>query len=528
MNRHRAVVLVLVGLIIGLGISVSFDLNPVSSSAETDVKAEKLRKELDTIQRGSQAFFEAIPKVAELVKPTVVSIHTQKKMPQRPQVRPPQRRRDGRSPFNNPFRRFFDDDFDFWHPWNGGGGPGVPRRSLGSGVIVDSRGHILTNSHVVSGFEASEITITTGDGVRHKVEKVVGTDPKSDLAVLKITPPKVAPAELGDSRKMRVGDWVVAIGSPFGYSHSVSAGIISATGRRNVLPPGPRPKFSYQNFIQTDAVINPGNSGGPLVNLKGEIIGINTAIASRSGGYQGIGFAIPTQIAKKVLDDLVREGKVTRGYLGVEIANLSEDLAKEYNFDSLEEMAKKFKLTDVLGVFVRRVFDRAPADRAGVEPSDVIVEIDGEKMTNSAELADYVAGIPVGKKVQIIVVRGGKRRELTVEIAEQPDQVHVSARGGTKSPLGLTVQALTPELARRLGYEGHAGVVVSEVVPGSRAQRAGIEEGDLITKVIVDGEFRAVATPEEFRKAVQEADKEGKGVAMQVRDKEGQQFVPVN
>lgn len=533
MKKHKAIILILAGVVIGLGISASFNLAPSSSSAETASRAAELRQELDTIQSGSRAFIESIPKVAELLTPAVVSIHTEQK---RPEPRPvPRQRRPGpeRHPFG-PFRFFFDEDLDFWHPWERHEWHGRPRQGLGSGVIVDGEGHILTNNHVVSGFKHDEITITTADGTSHKLEKIVGTDPKTDIAVLKIASVDIVPATLGDSAKMRVGDWAVAIGSPFGYSHSVSAGIISAVGRRNVLPSGPRPAFSYQNFIQTDASINPGNSGGPLVNLKGEVIGINTAIASRNGGYQGIGFAIPSQMAEKVLNDLVRTGKVTRGYLGVEIANLTDRLAKAHKFNSLEEMRERFGLKDTDGVFVNGVAGQTPAERAGLRPGDVIVEIDGQKTSSTPELADHVAGLPVGKKVPLVVIREGQRKELSVEIGEQPESLEVSRHYGQRGApeagpgsLGLSVQKLTPELARELGYDGFAGVVVTAVARGSRAERAGLEEGDLIVKVIVDGDYRAVTTPEELANAVKDADKDGKGVAMLVRDKRGQHFVLV-
>ncbi|HWP47187.1 MAG TPA: DegQ family serine endoprotease [Candidatus Limnocylindrales bacterium] len=361
---------------------------------------------------------------------------------------------------NDPFRDFFGDDFfeRFF---------GIPRefknRGLGSGVIVSEKGYILTNNHVVG--KADEIKVTLADK-REFTAKVVGTDPKSDVAVIQIKARDLPVARLGNSDDIEVGDWVVAIGNPFGLNQTVTVGVISAKGRANMGI------ADYEDFIQTDAAINPGNSGGPLVNLDGEVIGINTAIFSRSGGYQGIGFAIPINMAKSIMQSLIENGKIVRGWLGVQIQPVTEDVARSFGLSKAE------------GVLVGDVTKGSPAERAGFKRGDIIIRYGNRDVNDPNQLRNMVASTPVGEKVPIEIIRDGHHQTLTVEIAELPAEIASAGTPGKEvSELGIQVQNLTPDLASRLGYEGDHGVVVVEVEPGSLADESGIQRGDLIKEV---------------------------------------------
>jgi serine protease Do len=354
--------------------------------------------------------------------------------------------------FMEPFERFF--------------GP-LPRRlfkqrSLGSGFIINRAGYILTNNHVIE--NADEIVVKTADEKEYKA-KVIGRDPKTDIAVIKIDDAKdLTTVSMGNSDDLRVGEWVMAIGNPFGLEHTVTAGIVSAKGR--FIGQG-----SYDNFIQTDAAINPGNSGGPLINLKGEVVGINTAIFSRSGGNIGIGFAIPVNVAKDLLPELEEKGKVTRGWLGVMIQRVTPDIA-----DSLGLAAPK-------GALVAEVMKDGPAEGAGLEVGDVIVEFDGHAIKESTELPMLVARTPVGKTVTVKVIRDKGTRSFSVKIDELKEE-ETAVAGGKEESLGLTVQPLTPEIADSLGLDKDVkGVVVSGVEPGSSADEAGMRRGDVILEV---------------------------------------------
>jgi len=385
--------------------------------------------------------------VAEAVAPAVVNINTVSRGPA------------GRTPIEEFFgeeffRRFFGE---------------VPEReqvqkSLGSGVIVDSSGVVLTNAHVVE--RATEIEVGMADGKKHKA-KLVGVDRRTDLAVLKLQGGGPFPAAtLGDSDKMKVGDWVLAIGSPFGLQATVTAGIISAKGRAI------DPSNAFSDFLQTDAAINPGNSGGPLVNMAGEVIGINSAILSRSGGNVGIGFSIPVNMAKRIYTELVAKGKVTRGWLGVSIQPLTP------------ELAKGFGLKESKGVLISDVVQESPADKAGIAAGDIIVEFDKKKVDSPQDLQKVVALTAPGKGVPVKVWRDKTEKTLEIKIGETPDEnVALKSTNKGKSLLGLDVRPITPDVARQLNLRSQEGVLVLSVEDESPASEAGLQRGDVIREV---------------------------------------------
>jgi serine protease Do len=348
----------------------------------------------------------------------------------------------------------------------------VPRdrreSALGSGVIVDKRGYIVTNNHVIA--KADEIKVVLNDK-REFTGKVVGTDPKTDVAVIKIKGDNLPVLEWGDSEKLNVGEYVLAIGNPFGLNQTVTMGIVSAVGRANVGI------ADYEDFIQTDAAINPGNSGGALVNASGQLVGINTAIFSRSGGYMGIGFAVPSNMVRKVMESLVSKGKVTRGWLGVSIQGIDEELAKHFGLKSQE------------GVLVNEVMKDTPAEKAGLKEGDVIISFDGKKTVDPGALRNIVAETKVGARVSIVVMREKRQKELTAVITEQPATLEPEAQSGEADGEGTVLEGvevteITPEIARQLGLPAvTTGVVVSNVNVGSPAERAGLQTGDVILQV---------------------------------------------
>lgn len=352
---------------------------------------------------------------------------------------------------------------------------GVPRRphgpmeprggGMGSGVIVSPDGYIITNNHVVEG--ANELTVTLPDKREFK-GKIIGTDPKTDLAVVKVNAADLPYATWGDSSKLQVGEYVLAVGNPFGLNSTVTLGIVSALGR------GRMGITQYEDFIQTDAAINPGNSGGALVNTAGELVGINTAILSQTGGYQGVGFAVPAGMAKPVFESLVKTGKVVRGYLGVAIQDLTPDLAKS------------FGLAKPKGVVVSDVTEDSPAERAGLKQGDVIVAYQGAPVEDASALQREVTRTPVGTKATLKIIRDGREMELTVTVGEQSERARVaSADPSMENALaGLEVQSLNQQMARELGISGKAsGVVVLGVEPGSLAERSGLAQGDVIREI---------------------------------------------
>jgi serine protease Do len=340
------------------------------------------------------------------------------------------------------------------------------RQSLGSGFVLDTAGHVLTNNHVIE--NADEVKVKLYGSNKEYAAEVKGTDPKTDLALLfvKDLPENLPTAALGDSDELRPGDWVMAIGNPFGFEHTVTVGVVSAKGRYL--------EGNYDNYIQTDASINPGNSGGPLLNVDGEVVGINTAIFTRSGGNMGIGFAIPINMVKNIVSQLLEKGVVERGYLGVMIANVEADVAK------------KMGLPEASGALVSEVLNGTPAEKAGLEPGDVIVGYDGKPIEQSRDLPILVAETLVGTKVALDVYRGGKKIALNVTIGRlEEDRPVTSRRGGTGGLLlGMRVAELDDESREQYGLDRKAtGVVVVQVAPGSPAHAADIQPGDLILKV---------------------------------------------
>jgi len=356
---------------------------------------------------------------------------------------------------NDPFKDFFKRFFGNQLPKK------FRQRSLGSGFIIDKDGYILTNNHVVEGTD--EIKVKLADDTELDA-KIVGKDPKSDLALIKIkSNHSLKPLPLGDSDNIEVGDWVVAIGNPFGLGNTVTAGIVSAKYRHI----GAR---SYDNFIQTDAPINPGNSGGPLLNTAGEVIGINTAIYTQTGGSIGIGFAVPINIAKKLLPQL-KKGKVERGWLGVMIQKITPELKAKLNLKTEH------------GALVADVTPGGPAAKAGIKRGDVIVKYDGKPIREMNDLPYLVGTTPVGKVVEVEVIRKGQRKVFQVKIGKMREQQMAEAASGAKPSLGMTVEELTPQLASQFGLKEKSGLVVVDVESGSPAQDAGIQPGDLILEI---------------------------------------------
>jgi len=337
--------------------------------------------------------------------------------------------------------------------------------SQGSGFIVSADGYILTNNHLVG--EADKVKVKLDDDKEFDAE-VIGTDPESDVALIKIENGEDLPfLELADSEAVEVGQWVIAIGNPFGLSHTVTAGIISAKGRSGVG------LTTYEDFIQTDAAINPGNSGGPLLNLNGKVVGINTAIISKSGGNMGIGLAIPINMAKSIYQQLLDSGKVVRGYLGVALQELTP------------ELAESFGLEDIKGVILTEVLKDSAAKKAGLEYKDVVIEFNAKPVENVRELQNRVAMLSPGTKVKLTVLRQGQKKEFTVKLGERPkpEGMVEKEKAEAVEALGLTVQDLSEELADRYGYEEFTGVIVTKVKIGSPAHRKGIEPGILIIEV---------------------------------------------
>ncbi len=366
--------------------------------------------------------------------------------------------------FDNPFfERFFGPEFRRQAPPQQ-----RKQQGQGSGFIISGDGYILTNNHVVA--DADTITVTLSDNTKLEAE-LIGSDPQSDVALIKIDNGKDLPVvPLGDSDALEVGEWVIAIGNPFGLNQTVTVGVVSAKGRSRVGI------NEYEDFIQTDAAINPGNSGGPLLNIRGKVVGINSALFSRTGGYMGIGFAIPINMVKAIYEQLREEGKVTRGWLGVAIQDVDESLAQSFGLKQAE------------GVLVSEVQPDSPAAAAGLRQGDVITELNGVKTTNVIELRNAVALLVPGVKAKLTVIRDGSKKEVEVVIGEQPGDLtgEPQASPGEKEFLenfGLSFQELTPELAEQLGYEGEKGVLIGGVEPGSVAATAGLQPGQLIQEI---------------------------------------------
>lgn len=407
----------------------------------------------------AQASLPDFTDLVEEASPAVVNISTRQKMPERAVAgHPALPDLEGLPPM---FREFFERSIPQM-PHNPGGRQ-REAQSLGSGFIISPDGYIMTNNHVVA--DADEIIVRLSD--RSELEaKLIGADPRSDVALLKVEGKNLPVVRLGKADDLKVGEWVLAIGSPFGFDHSVTAGIVSAKGRN-------LPSDSYVPFIQTDVAINPGNSGGPLFNLQGEVVGINSQIFTRSGGFMGLSFAIPMEVAMQVADQLKADGKVTRGWLGVVIQEVNKDLAESFGLDK------------PAGALVAQVLEGGPADKGGLQVGDVILSLNGKPIIMSADLPHLVGGLKPGEKAELNVVRDGSRRKLDVTIGTLPEEgqelaASGSAQGGERSSnrLGVSVVELTTEQKKVLDLKG--GVVVKEVLSGPAAM-IGLRPGDVIT-----------------------------------------------
>ena len=499
MNRKNltlitgAILLILIGAVIGQFIFHKTPERVVlyeNSQSGTGTPVIRNASYLSTEDTGAPSLVDlnnAFVGIAEKVNPSVVTITTTKVIKVR-----------GNSMFPG-----FDDDlfYQFF-----GIPPQTERRgtALGSGVIVDKKGYILTNNHVVE--QGEKINVRLIDN-REFEAKVVGTDPKSDLAVIKIEADNLMPIVLGNSDALRIGEWVLAIGSPFSdnLDHTVTAGIVSAKGRSDILN-----NNMIQNFIQTDAAINPGNSGGALVNIRGELVGINTAIATNGGaGNLGIGFAIPVNMAKKVLSDLIEHGKVIRAWLGVSIQNIDDP------------KAKALKLKEPSGVLIGSVVEDGPADKAGLEVGDVIIEFDGIKVKNVSSLQVLVSNSEVGKEKDVVVIRNKRKKTIRVKLEEMPGNMagQSIASSSKTSKLGITVDNLTPYLAQQYGVKtDEKGVIVTSVDRSSEAGQV-LRPGDLIQR-IGDQNIKDV---DDYNKALEQAS--GEYILVLVKRKDNTFFV---
>ena len=435
------------------------------------VAAEKSTQPIASIRNLGRAFVE----VAKKVQPSVVSVRSERTVTS-----------------SAPGEGFGEDFFKgtpFEDFFKGHGGPPVKRKQTagGSGVIVDPKGYILTNNHVVAG--AEKITIRLFDG-RELKGTVRGTDPKTDLAVIQVEAKDLPVATLGDSTKIEVGEWAIAIGSPFGLEKTVTVGVISAKDRSG-LGTG-----TYEDFIQTDASINPGNSGGPLVNIEGEVIGINVLIIQPG---QGIGFAIPINLAKTIMASLIEQGKVVRPWVGIGLQDLTE------------ELMKPFSLKEKEGSLISQVYEGSPAEKTGLKVGDLIISIDGVTIKNSQEVVREVLKKQVGQKVKIEVIREGNKMEVFVTTGEMPSEPMEQKTGqpGKKEWFGLHITPVTPEIARQLGLKIAEGVVIETVDAGSVAQEAGLRRGDVITEV----NLQRIKDEDDYFKAMEKT-KPGQGVLL--------------
>jgi serine protease Do len=376
-----------------------------------------------------------------------------------------------------------------------------PQQGLGSGVIVSGDGYILTNNHVVG--QADEVSVQLPDGSEHEA-KVIGTDPMSDLAVIQIKAKGLPVARLGNSDDLKVGEWVVAAGNPFGLNDTITAGIVSATGRSNMRI------AEYEDFIQTDAAINPGNSGGALVDIEGDVVGINTAIATSNGGSNGVGFAIPINMARSVMNSLIHHGRVIRGWLGVGIQPLTAHMAKSFGYDSKA------------GVLIGEVMSGGPADHAGMEPGDIVTEFNGTKIKDVSQFRNLVASTEPGTKADIEVFRNGAEKTLTAKLTKRTEDTGSAASGREESTeLGMHVQNLTSDEARSMGLDPDThGVLVTDVDPGGVAGRAGLETGNVILKV----QGTPVENTAEFHRQLRKQDLK-KGVRLLIQAGDTQHFV---
>ncbi|MCF6147745.1 MAG: PDZ domain-containing protein [Candidatus Kuenenia sp.] len=449
---------------INLTVTLFLFLSSTSAFANQNTNIETLRQELIELEKYTKPLIEIFRKVSELVSPSVVSLITEKK-PYGDQPSP-----QTTIPDQNPHAN------------------AIPKKGLGSGIIVDEGGYILTNNHVISDFSPEEITVATYNDEHYSDIKIIGVDPNTDLAIIKIDGSGFVPAKFGNPDEVQVGDWVIAIGNPFGFQQTVSMGIISAKGRTHVIPFAL--PFLYEDFFQTDAAINPGNSGGPLVNLRGEVIGVNTAIATRSGGFQGVGFALSASIAQETVETLINTGTIVRGYLGIGTQDITDEFAMMLGFENKHDIVKYFELNRENGVFVMEVWSDTPASKAGILPGDVIFEMDSKVIKNSLDLQRVIRHAKIDARIVIKVIRNGVENTLVATVEQQPESLSGKTYTAfrkqeepAKFSIGLVVNDLSYEIAKSLGLENENGVLVIEVDDNSPAGHAGIKPGDLITKV---------------------------------------------
>ena len=474
-------------------ILISFALITAPASS---VFADNANPDLAIIDNLSSAF----QRVSKRIAPSVVAISAVKRA--KKIKRDANRRQGGRSPLDEFFgggRSPFDELFGNRRAPRGNSPEGG---GIGSGVIVSKDGYILTNNHVIEG--ADELKVTMQDDKTYEA-KLIGGDPQSDLAVIKIEAKGLKAARLGDSDKLKVGQWVVAAGSPFNLQQSITAGIISATGRSNVGI------ADYEDFIQTDAAINPGNSGGPLVALTGEVVGINTAIFSKSGGYMGVGFAIPVSMAKNIMASLIEDGKVERGFLGVIIQKLNKDLAESFGFSETD------------GALVSEVNEGSPAERAGILTEDIITRFDGVRIKNPSHLRNRVGQTDPNLQVNMEVFRKGKKKTLTVKVGKlEADEAEQAVEESQEivNELGVDVSDITPEIKYKLDLKSEDGIVITAVEPGSIAQYNGLLRGDVITRL----NGQVISTSKDFYSKISKANFK-KGVRIAIQRKGGRLFL---
>jgi serine protease Do len=459
-NLNRTWILIIAGILLGIVLTTGFGRALTSRAGETShtmvsdtAYVNKVNSvDLSAAENLSNVFAD----VAERVNPSVVTVFTETDV------------KIEQMPFSgSPFEKFFGND-DFFKKFFQNQAPeqNYKRMGLGSGVIIDSDGIILTNNHVVD--DADNIKVRLMDG-REFEGTVKGKDPQTDLAVVMIDTKNLIPIRLGNSDKVRVGEMVLAIGSPLNpqLEHTVTSGIISAKGRSGVG------LTQYEDYIQTDAAINPGNSGGALVDLRGNLIGINSAIASQSGGFQGIGFAIPVNLARKVMNDIIANGKVVRGWLGIYIQNLTPELAKALNLKSTK------------GVLVTKVQNNSPAEKAGIEEEDVIISFNNKALDNATELSTWVASTSPATEVDLKILRNGSEKNIEVKLGELTEaKQSVTESKSQFSQIGMQLSNITPELVNQYHLDKDiSGVVVTSVSPDGIAAGIGIREGDVIMKV---------------------------------------------
>lgn len=496
MNKEQkwimGVSLFVIGIIAGLILSARLNLTSPLHSEDTLDTA----RSMPLVSTGGHSPFT---KIAKLAMPAVVNISTEHTVKQT--------REEPLTPFDEFFKKFF-----------GGQAPQFkipPRefkeRSLGSGFIFKKEGkfyYIMTNNHVIRNADKIVVKLSDKKILKNDKVKIVGHDPRTDIAVLKIEYSKNLPVlPLGNSDSIEVGDWAIAIGNPFGLDRTLTVGVISAKGRSGIpLPQGP----DYQDFIQTDAAINPGNSGGPLLNIKGEVIGMNTAITSPSGGFVGIGFAVPINTAKWVAEQLIKHGKVARGYMGIRPQRVDENLAKAYG------------LKEPYGVLVAEVINETPAYEAGLKEGDIILEYNGTKITDLQKFRLMVAETPPGTKITLKVIGpNGKTRKIVMKLTEYPEEETIAStskdRNEDVSPgkvkwAGLTVVDARSNEAKNLGLSAENGAVIIEVKPGSPADEAGFMRGDVIVRI---GEVEVLGL-ESFKKAMKKYKRSKKPIVAKI------------